>query len=54
MDRPRGSDTPASITRVTAGEDGWAASAWFAAAGLLLAILALGVALRPPRSAALP
>lgn len=51
---PEDSDTPASVTRVTAGGDGWPASVWFAAAGLLLAILALGVALRPPGSAALP
>jgi uncharacterized protein YcnI len=51
---PEDSDTPASITLVTGGGDGWPASAWFAATGLLLAILALGVALRPPRSAALP
>lgn len=46
---PEGSETPASVTRVTAdtpgdGAAGW--TAWAAGAALLLALLALGVALR--------
>ncbi len=49
---PEDSDTPASVTRVTAG-GGWPSSAWIASGALLLALLALGVALRPgkPRPA---
>ncbi len=43
---PEDSDTPASVTRVTAG-GGWPSSAWIASGALLLALLALGVALRP-------
>ncbi|HET6360526.1 MAG TPA: DUF1775 domain-containing protein [Gemmatimonadota bacterium] len=43
---PEGSDTPASITRVTASGNGWPASAWLGVAGLALALLALGLALR--------
>lgn len=42
---PEDSETPASVTRV-AMDDGWPASAWIASAALLLAILALGIALR--------
>ena len=42
---PEDSETPASVTRVTAG-GGWPASAWLAAAALLLAIVALGLAMR--------
>ena len=44
---PEGSEQPASVTRVTAGGDGWSASAWLAVVALLLSILALGFALRP-------
>ena len=44
---PEDSDTPASITRVTAGGDGWATSVWLGLAGLALGLFALGVALRP-------
>jgi uncharacterized protein YcnI len=47
---PEGSNTPASITRVSGDGDGWPASAWLAAAALLFAILALGFALRPGKS----
>jgi uncharacterized protein YcnI len=44
---PEGSDTPASVTRVTAGDGGGLpANAWLAGAALLLALLALGLALR--------
>jgi uncharacterized protein YcnI len=43
---PEGSEQPASVTRVTAGADGWPASAWLGIASLALAILALGLALR--------
>lgn len=50
---PEGSEAPASVTRVSAGGDGWPAGAWLASASLILAILALGVALRPSRSTAL-
>lgn len=47
---PEGSDAPASVTRVTAGDteaatSGW--RVWAAVAALLIAILALGLALRP-------
>ncbi len=50
---PEGSDTPASITRIAEGTGeftaaGW--STWAAGAALLLALLALGLALRPRRS----
>jgi uncharacterized protein YcnI len=47
---PEGSETPASVTRVTADGNGWPASAWLAAAALLLSIVALGFALRPGKS----
>jgi uncharacterized protein YcnI len=43
---PEDSDTPASVTRVTADRGAWPASAWLGSAALLLAILALGFALR--------
>ena len=43
---PEDSETPASVTRVRA-QGAWPASAWLAAAALLLSILALGLALRP-------
>ena len=50
---PEGSDTPASVTRI-AGETGGIGSAgwstWAAGAALLLALLSLGLALRPRRS----
>lgn len=52
---PEDSDTPASVTRVTAGGGGWPASAWLAGAALLVALIALGFVLRlgkPPLSAA--
>lgn len=48
---PEGSEAPASITRIAEpeeiadGRSGW--HAWAAVAGLLLALLALGLALRP-------
>jgi uncharacterized protein YcnI len=47
---PEGSDTPASITRISAADGaapgaGW--PVWVAGAALLVALLALGVALRP-------
>ncbi|MGH7565785.1 MAG: YcnI family protein [Gemmatimonadota bacterium] len=50
---PEGSDAPASVTRVTAGDEassgfGW--PAWAAGAALLLSILALGLALRPSKT----
>jgi uncharacterized protein YcnI len=45
---PEGSDTPASVTRVTSG-GGWPASAWLGIASLALALLALGLALRNGR-----
>jgi len=43
---PEDSDTPASVTRVTASGGGWPASAWLGIAGLAIALLALGLALR--------
>jgi uncharacterized protein YcnI len=43
---PEGSETPASVTRVRA-EGGWPTSRWLSGAALLIAILALGLALRP-------
>ena len=43
---PEDSDTPASVTRVTADGGGWPASAWLGIASLALALLALGLALR--------
>lgn len=43
---PEDSDTPASITRVTAGGDGGSVSVWLGIASLALALLALGMALR--------
>jgi uncharacterized protein YcnI len=46
---PEDSETPASVTRVRA-ERGWPVSLWLAAAALLLAILALGLALRPRKT----
>lgn len=42
---PEESETPASVTRVTAG-DGWPASAWLGIASLAIALAALGLALR--------
>jgi hypothetical protein len=45
---PEDSETPASVTRVRA-QGAWPASVWLAAAALLLSILALGLALRPPK-----
>ena len=43
---PEDSDTPASVTLVTASGDGWPASAWLGIASLAIALLALGLALR--------
>jgi uncharacterized protein YcnI len=45
---PEESEAPASVTRIR-GAGGVPASAWIAAAAILLAILALGLALRPGR-----
>lgn len=45
---PEGSDTPASVTRVTTG-DGRAMGAWLGAAALVVGLVALGLALRPRR-----
>ena len=51
---PEGSDAPASITRIAAAGTGeitaTGLSTWAAGAALLLALLALGLALRPRRS----
>jgi len=47
---PEGSEAPASVTSVTADGNGWPASAWLAAAALLLSIVALGFALRPGKA----
>ena len=43
---PEDSDTPASVTRVTASGDGLPASAWLGIASLAIALVALGLALR--------
>lgn len=45
---PEDSDAPASITLVVAAEGtGWPTSSWLAVAGFAIALLALGVAIRP-------
>lgn len=50
---PEGSETPASVTVVAAdSSDGRNPGMWLAAAGLVIALLALGFALRPSRSRA--
>lgn len=49
---PADSDTPASVTWVTTGDNSWSASAWLGLAGLALGLFALGVALRSGRPAA--
>jgi len=50
---PEDSETPASVTHVTAGGEGWPGGAWLAIASLALALLALGLALRNARPDAL-
>jgi uncharacterized protein YcnI len=50
---PEDSETPASVTHVTAGGEGWPAGAGLAIASLALALLALGLALRNARPDAL-
>ena len=50
---PEGSDTPASVTRVTASANEWPASAWLGVAGLAIALLALGLALRKTATGAI-
>ena len=48
---PEDSETPASVTVITADPDGGRdPETWLAAAGLVIAFLALGFALRPQRS----
>lgn len=43
---PEDADTPASVTRVTAGGDGGSVSVWLGIASLAVALLALGMSLR--------
>lgn len=46
---PEDSDTPASVT-VVRSEGGWSAGTWLGGAALVVALLALGLVLRPRKS----
>ncbi|HET7693975.1 MAG TPA: DUF1775 domain-containing protein [Gemmatimonadota bacterium] len=48
---PEDSETPASVTVIAADSSvGWDPETWLVSAGLIISLLALGFALRPPRS----